>query len=481
MSRWVTEFTQHPFQVIWNTLKGELALVEVDDQTVPTSLDELARLKRVVVYLDEMIASIDPDITPKSVWANFQPQADSCLQQIRFYVSNKQISHIIQANEHADNLLTYLKPYFIFPTEVIKALQNSAKKYVSEVENYVETFRNKSALIIKTLENNESLSGDYLSQTESNKTKIYEFANSIFVGTAETDSFEKTINKIKSDIDLKAEEIMTLHTKLLVGDASIQTAVTEAEKEISERKDKISGWINTASGQIKELGIFHTKIFGEKDKATGNLVNGLQLELDQRTSQLSKLEIEQSSKQKVLFEKIESLLPGATSAGLASSYGALKLQFNKPIILYTKLFYGSLLLLVVAAIIMSVRHVSIYPVLSLDFVEVADWDYVLRALLYKVPFIAPVLWLAVFSSTRRSQYERLQQEYAHKEAFASSYESYKKQLKDLNGDSDDLQKELISKAIEAISYNASVTLDGKHEDKLPIHNILEALRLERKQ
>lgn len=96
-------------------------------------------------------------------------------------------------------------------------------------------------------------------------------------------------------------------------------------------------------------------------------------------------------------------------------------------------------------------------------------------MLTRLPIALPVIWLAVFSATRRSQYERLQQEYAHKEAFASSYESYKKQLQDLGTSTETLQQELIAKAIEAISFNASKTLDGNHTEKLPIMQILDKL------
>ncbi|AVH39517.1 hypothetical protein AL532_25945 [Pseudomonas monteilii] len=94
------------------------------------------------------------------------------------------------------------------------------------------------------------------------------------------------------------------------------------------------------------------------------------------------------------------------------------------------------------------------------------------------PIVLPVIWLAIFSATRRSQYERLQQEYAHKEAFAASYESYKKQLSDLQVSGDELQKELIAKAIDAIAFNASSTLDGKHTEKPPIFQALEKLNID---
>jgi hypothetical protein len=102
----------------------------------------------------------------------------------------------------------------------------------------------------------------------------------------------------------------------------------------------------------------------------------------------------------------------------------------------------------------------------------------LRALVNKIPFVAPLVWLALFSSNRRSQYERLQQEYAHKEAIARSYSSYKKQLQDLDSDSDSLQRELISKAIDAIAFNASTTLDHKLPEKSPSHLAVDKVNLD---
>jgi len=44
-----------------------------------------------------------------------------------------------------------------------------------------------------------------------------------------------------------------------------------------------------------------------------------------------------------------------------------------------------------------------------------------------------------------------------------------------------LQRELISKAIEAIAYNASQTLDGKHRDKMPLEHALDVLTSEKGQ
>jgi len=109
----------------------------------------------------------------------------------------------------------------------------------------------------------------------------------------------------------------------------------------------------------------------------------------------------------------------------------------------------------------------------INFVDVSTLDKFTNNLLYKVSIFLPVVWLALFASKRRSEAQRLQQEYAHKEALAKSYQSFKKQLDELGSDDTILLKQLIASAIGAVSYNASVTLDGKHGDKVPTQSVIE--------
>lgn len=46
MSRWIQEFNQNPFKGIWNTLLEQVNLLDVDDKTVETTVQELSRLKK---------------------------------------------------------------------------------------------------------------------------------------------------------------------------------------------------------------------------------------------------------------------------------------------------------------------------------------------------------------------------------------------------------------------------------------------------
>ena len=483
-SRWTNEYAQHPFQTQWATLKTILASVEVDDQTVTTSVYELARLKRVVEYLDQILAHIDPELTPRSIWPNFLQQTEALMQQVNAYVSNKNIGHINNANENVDNLLTYVRPYMVLPSEALKALKGSAKTYVSELGSYIDAFRDKSLSTSEELAHAKEESTSSLSDIQSKAEKIDNYVKQLFDGIDDSISIQSEIENLQVSASAKAKEIEDLHSALLVGTPpaeSTQAVVRAAEKDIVANGVRMSVLLDEVQRNVKQLGTFHEKIFGKKDETREKEVGGLELELDARTTQLKSLEDDQKVKHAAMFSKIESLLPGATSAGLATAYKTLKDGFSKPIARYTTLFYGSLIILVFAAVLMAVRHIAFFPVFSIDFVEVPEWDVILRALIYKVPFVAPVVWLAIFSSTRRSQYERLQQEYAHKEALSSSYESYKKQLQDLKGDSEELQRELIAKAIDCVAYNASATLDGKHGDKTPLHQLFEKLNLDEVQ
>ena len=49
MSRWIEQFESHAFQNTWVGLKESLSEAKVDDETVITSVKELARLRKVVV------------------------------------------------------------------------------------------------------------------------------------------------------------------------------------------------------------------------------------------------------------------------------------------------------------------------------------------------------------------------------------------------------------------------------------------------
>lgn len=161
---------------------------------------------------------------------------------------------------------------------------------------------------------------------------------------------------------------------------------------------------------------------------------------------------------------------------MASAYKDLKDTFDKPIRNASLVYYGAIGLLVISSLWLSIDNIqAIGTTFKFSFIKIESWDTILKGLANKIPFYGPLIWLALFASKRRSEYQRLQQEYAHKEALAKSYDKYKKQIEELDDEDKAMQKEFIMKAVDAIAYNASQTLDKKHGDNHPIQDSIENL------
>lgn len=468
MSRWVENFKDHVFQTTWENLKVTLRDITVDDDTIVTSVTELARLKKVVTYLDELLKSIDPELVPVATWDNCNAQATPCHQQITTFVNNRNIGHITNANNNADNLLTYIRPYIVTDAKAINAIQTAMLEYSKTVNDSCRSFVENADNFLNEINENKSATAEILSSIEESKNEVDKVATYLFG----EDGAEKKIVSLVDDFEAMYLKINDFYTETLIGDEveeSTQKAILNAKKESIELQEAIQELLSEADPEIKELEKFHTKIFGKED-VLGERSIGLKEELDTRISALESFEGEQQTKYNTLVKQIEDLIPAATTTGLASAYATMKKSFNDQIKYASWLFYFSLFLLLAISLGMSIEGFSDSGVM---FSRPNTLQDVLKGLVHKIPYYAPILWLAFYATKRRSECQRLQQEYSHKEALAVSYNSYKKQLRDLGDDDGVMQKELITKAIDAIVYNASKTLDGKHGDNMPMQQVIE--------
>jgi hypothetical protein len=131
-----------------------------------------------------------------------------------------------------------------------------------------------------------------------------------------------------------------------------------------ESRNSIEEASKLSKDLIKNLEIFHNKIFGEE----GVLEGGLKKELETRNAELDEFKEKQKEKHATLFKEIEGLLPGATSAGLATAYNDLKKSFDKPIKINAMIFYGALFGMVITAFVLITDKVGFW---FIDFAEVS--------------------------------------------------------------------------------------------------------------
>jgi hypothetical protein len=473
MSRWQEQFDNHPFQQVWKNLKDIVEETKVDDESIITNVEELARLIRVIGYVDALIEASDPELVPLATWQNFQSQCQACLQETTNYKNNRNIQHLVNANANVDNLLTYVRPYVVESGKAAKAAQTAFRGYSVVIAEGLENFKNQATEYLDEFQEYRSSTLEKYNELKELHTQIAALKQQYFEGTETEEAIESRVNSMFTTIGDHYSKIDEYHTELLdSGSDSIMEKIAEAKEDSEKNKESIETMLHDADKQLHALKLFYKDVHGSADEE-GNITGGLKFELEDRRKELDTFKTKQQEKYLALNSQIEELLPGATSAGLAAAYRAMRRSFAKPIKQYSILFYVSIIILSITAFISTID--SIWTANEfIKFVDVTDIKNLMSNLTHKLPIILPVLWLALFASKRRSEAQRLQQEYAHKEALAKSYQNFKNQVDSLGGDKKEvLLEKLLGAAIDAVASNASDTLDKAHGDKTPAHEGLD--------
>lgn len=481
MSRWIDNFSNHAFNAIWKDLKDKLEECEVDE-TIVGNVEELARLKKVIAYIDNTLGNLEPELVPLSFLDNFNTQSAECRNQINNYNSNKNIGYITNANSNADNLLSYIRPYLLSSKDLKKPLLGAVRAYINEIDKHLGKITDTEAEHKKVKQFRE---------------EIEEYYNILFESDEE-ESIQQQIATVLKNAEEKYDAINKFHDETLVDgtNESTQTVIAEAKKDILRDAKEANEKLVDVSSKIEKFDKFYIKIFGSKDE-DGKVTGGLEKEIEQRIKDLESFKIEQEkiynkemasrleslkkyekdqqANNKNLFEQIESLLPGATSAGLAKAYQEMKDSFNKPTENWNKIFIGSIAVMFFATFLsfIDIGIIKDNVTTWFAFKQMGDFESTLNSLLFKLPLYAPLIWLAIYASKRRSENQRLQQEYAHKEALAKSYVSYKMQIDELQQVDKKLLEKLLDSSINTVAHNASETLDKKHGDSTPIQETIK--------
>lgn len=473
MSRWVTNFESHGFHSSWENLLEKVNEINEKEITDNSLQIEISRLKKVIEYIDKYIKIIDPDINITSFTNNlnnFNQYIINTTNEVNNFVLNHyQLTYIQRANNNIDNCLSVIQPLnTILPKVSGQGIYSMLKKYNETLER--------------------SLSELDLGQAIDSSMKIKELKQTLLDGTDYEESIKYQIESMLRDTEEKHEKLVEFYN-----DTLNDTGYNETTKELIENaKEEVLSNLKTTKENISELSNkiesfdkFYIKIFGELNDENER-IGGLKSELEKRIQTLDSFEEEQQKTHKEtlesknqelnnylkeqqlhtknLFEQIESLLPSATSAGLAKAYHEERKKFAKPIANWNITFVVSLIL---------ISLLSFFTMQDVEKIEDVG-----KSILHTLPVTGSLIWLAIYASKRRSENQRLEQEYAHKEALANSYSSYKQQIESLNQADQELLVKLLDSAIDTISTNASESLDKKHGEVTPLQEMMKTIVLE---
>lgn len=292
-----------------------------------------------------------------------------------------------------------------------------------------------------------------LEATDALGKKVQELIDSLTEGLSQAKS-------VTGQVEKSAAQSQEVETKLAEHEkkaASFVELVQGADgkpgllKEMEEAAAKLKEAAASFEVQRNDLASFHADVMGDAERQK----KGARQEFEEVRKQYVADQAQQAENFKTLYDRIEGLLPGATSAGLASASKDQRTAYRRPILISAGIAVGTL----VAMIGYGMKTAE----------PTADWSGALLHLISHVHIYGPGIWLVIIALRKLNQYNRLEQEYAHKETLANTYVGFSREVEKLpeSDASKALREELLKSAIASSSYNPSSTLDGAAHDERP--------------
>jgi len=273
----------------------------------------------------------------------------------------------------------------------------------------------------------------------------------------QVDGFTQKLTDLEKAIETKKEQLSKIESHYSDYFSKPDAATKSKHEVVTEHHANVDKFLKAATELKDDLDEFRDFVMGNESLKKVGFKKELEDLFEKNKTTNEKLQTEWSNTYKTLYDKIEGLLPGATSTGLSKAYQDQKQNYRLPVIVWSSVFGVTITCMIAFGLYF--------------YTEVKTLDDSLRLILARLPFFIPAIWLAIFASKQQSQYKRLQQEYIYKETLAKSFESYKREIDQLpeGEEQTELQHKLISAMVEMCGYNPSLTLEHKsHEEKPPI-------------
>ncbi len=342
------------------------------------------------------------------------------------------------------SVLTILRP-----TRSTYSFQAAANALSSLIESSSEQIHNLHEEN-KALRQAVAAAVDQVSAAEAQAKKAKQAAEETHRTRDEGAKDRKTIGEYLADATEKKTAIETAHTE-----------ATSLENEVEEYREKFESFDRQLENRNKE--------FEQGKEKQANLFTNFENKEQEVES---------------LIESSESMLKGATVAGLASSFSDAQKKLGNQLFWARVSFYVGITFLFVSAIplmlyvflpILALFLQTRYPELAsvapaLDTQgEMSGWQY-LGQVLARFIILLPAAWLVSFSAIRHSSLFRLREHYAYKYSMAVSVEGFRKQATGY-------ESEIAALVLEQLAFNPADKLTPSKdipEGKVP-HPLLNIL------
>jgi hypothetical protein len=237
--------------------------------------------------------------------------------------------------------------------------------------------------------------------------------------TQQIDGDQKRATELRGELEsllVNAKQTQAETDGLKQGVESAKSSATQAIAEIQAAKASVDQNAKDVTSVLAASNSAFTKTKAIADKADT---------IEQRVKDYEAKLVEISAQCEAQLEAIKSLLPGATSAGLASAFDQRRTTFLKPSKRWQWLFVGSVVVLAVLALASLIEAYLHAPELT--------YQQLLVRWISRIPFAASLVWLAMHASRESALAKRLEEDYGFKASVASSFQGFQEQMKIVGG------------------------------------------------
>lgn len=317
--------------------------------------------------------------------------------------------------------------------EIVSVLgqATTAKTQITDTQTIVEQHSRNAAAAIASATEAQTQAGAAIAEAQAKlqeisaaatqavaaKTQITDAQAVIATKSDHIDGAQKHADQVRGQMDraltaaqasaTEADGLKTRTASIADGISQMQVVVAKSKTDADANAEATRQSLATASLAVEEL----KRLAGKADQTEKDIAD-----YEARLADLEKQCKEQ-------LKTIVGLLPGATSAGLASAFDERRQTFLEPSRRWQWWFVGS----VIALIVLGATGLAQLYMGN----EALSYEKVLRVWLARVPVAAALVWLALYTSREASLAKRLEEDYGYKSAIAASFQGFQKQMQEI--------------------------------------------------
>lgn len=283
MSRWNDQFQNHAFRTSWNSLKASLDDEELEKNNDEAAIKEIARIRKVVKYVDAIMEQIDPELMPIALFDTLNQHAINCISQLNTFKSNQALGHLHNVNTYIDSIITiFSQTPFMLNGQQKGSLSKAASAYAEALDQHLSRLnetvdgeigaveKSVAAIQVSIAESEKSLvalKAQLQSVNQTIQQQTAEF-NTQFQASekARADKYETTLDKLEKKVDV---EVVRLGTKADTEFEKLATKAGTTLEVLGKYQDDAAKVLGVTVNTLQAGAYFS---YANEEKKTANLL-----------------------------------------------------------------------------------------------------------------------------------------------------------------------------------------------------------------